>query len=96
MCIRDREVDGATGAQRIQAVLARAGADVEAAVDGLVEITGEGRDAQGHALDRQRLQQLCDPRGYLGAADLLIDRALARQDDREALPGGGARTGEHS
>lgn len=91
-----QEADGATGAQRIQAVLARAGADVEAAVDGLAEITGEGPDAQGHALDRQRLQQLCDPRGYLGAADLLIDRAFARQDEREALPGGGARTGEDS
>lgn len=91
-----QEADGATGAQRIQAVLARAGADVEAAVDGLAEITGEGPDAQGHALDRQRLQQLCDPRGYLGAADLLIDRAVARQAELEAPPLGGAGTGEDS
>ena len=90
------DADGDTGAQRIQAVLARAGADVQAAVDGLAELTAQGQDAMGHAVDRQRLQQLCDPRGYLGSADLLIDRAVARQAEREAPPRGGAGTGEGS
>lgn len=68
----------ATGAQRIQRVLAGAGADTDAAVDGLSELVADARAAGATGTGREEIARLCDPRGYLGATGRLIDDALQR------------------
>ena len=73
------ETADATAAQRIQQALAGAGPDADRAVDALEELTAGQRDEQGRTFGRDRLAALCDPRGYLGAAEHLIDRAVDRQ-----------------
>lgn len=83
--VEDRE--GATGAQRIQRVLAGAGADADAAVEALTALVAESRSPAAAALGRAEIARLCDPRGYLGAAGRLIDDALQRLR-RRAAPSG--------
>lgn len=95
-----RAHDGASPAQRIQSVLARAGADQEQAIDGLAELVAEGGSSgagAGAPPDRQRLRELCDPRGSLGASELLIDRALERLavSTQELTAGHDETTGSH-
>lgn len=68
----------ATGRQRLQQVLAGAGSDVNAAVDAIAALLDEAPPAAGQAVTREQIAELCDPRGYLGAAGRLIDHALLR------------------
>jgi 3-carboxy-cis,cis-muconate cycloisomerase len=44
-------------------------------------VLAEGGEITRHA-PRQRLAELLDPAGYLGAAGVFVDRVLARYEER--------------
>ena len=83
--------DGATGKQRVQAVVREHATDREGMLEALLDLTAGTVLADGTPVDRGLVADLLDPAGYLGANDLLIDRVLARHrrgaDGPPAAPG---------
>ncbi len=83
--------DGATGRQRVQAVVREHATDREGMLEALLDLTAGTVLADGTPVDRGLVADLLDPAGYLGANDLLIDRVLARHrrgaDGPPAAPG---------
>ncbi|GAA1748476.1 lyase family protein [Kocuria aegyptia] len=69
---------GATGAQRVQAVVREHATDRPGMLDALVGLAAGTALADGTPVDRGVVAGLLDPAGYLGANDLLIDRVLER------------------
>jgi 3-carboxy-cis,cis-muconate cycloisomerase len=70
--------DGATGRQRVQAVVREHATDGPGMLDALVGLAAGTVLADGTPVDRDVVAGLLDPAGYLGANDLLIDRVLAQ------------------
>ncbi|TDL47132.1 lyase family protein [Kocuria rosea] len=70
--------DGATGRQRVQAVVREHATDGPGMLDALVGLAAGTALADGTPVDRDVVAGLLDPAGYLGANDLLIDRVLAQ------------------
>ncbi|MGK7223087.1 lyase family protein [Kocuria flava] len=68
--------DGATGRQRVQAAVREHAHDADALVRALVGLAGRSRP-DGRPVDEPWVRGLLEPAGYLGAADLLVDRVLA-------------------
>ncbi|WP_298586152.1 lyase family protein [uncultured Kocuria sp.] len=68
--------DGATGKQRVQAVVREHATDRQGMIDALLGLAAGTVLADGTRVDRGVVTGLLDPAGYLGANDLLIDRVL--------------------
>ncbi|MFI7481677.1 lyase family protein [Kocuria sp. M1R5S2] len=86
--------EGATGRQRVQAVVRRHATDRAGMLEALVRLAAGAVLPDGTPVDAGLVERLLDPAGYLGANDLLIDRVLERHrraaNDRPSTPAPGA------
>ncbi len=69
---------GATGKQQVQDAVREHAADRDGMVTALLGLAGGAARPDGTPVDEAFVAGLLDPAGYLGANDLLIDRALER------------------